>query len=149
MIMKIINLREFYPWYAKDEYVEVSDEVAMELVAENQYQQAYKRKTRYNKVLSLDADDGIEAEATVRDNDSPDAVIEKKERYCLLCGALNSLPENQGRRIESHYLLGMSREEIASMEGVSESAVNQSIMRGLRAMKKYFDNQKSGLVKCP
>ena len=27
--MAIINLKEFYPWYTHDEYIEVSDEVAV------------------------------------------------------------------------------------------------------------------------
>ena len=33
-----INLREFYPWYTHDEFVEVSDEVAAELRADKRYE---------------------------------------------------------------------------------------------------------------
>jgi len=57
------------------------------------------------------------------------------ERHCRLCRALNSLPEIQGRRVEAHYLLGISRKEIADSEDVTENAVNKSIEKGLRAMK--------------
>ena len=32
--MTKINLREFYPWYLADEFVDVSDEVAAELWAD-------------------------------------------------------------------------------------------------------------------
>lgn len=54
---------------------------------------------------------------------------------------MSTLPEIQGRRVEAHYLLGKSAKEIAEAECVSESAVNQSIDRGLKAMKKYFSKQ--------
>jgi len=57
-----------------------------------------------------------------------------------LCRALNSLPEAQGKRIEAHYILGMSKADIAKAEGVRESAVRESIERGLQNMKKYLRN---------
>ncbi len=38
--MAIINLKEFYPWYTHDEYIEVSDEVAAELRADKLYEAA-------------------------------------------------------------------------------------------------------------
>jgi len=72
-----------------------------------------------------------------------------KEQYCRLCHALNSLPEEQGRRIDAHYILGISRKEIAAADGVSESAVNQSIGMGLMAMKAILCNLENCLVKCP
>ena len=139
--MKTINLRDFYYWYTQDEFIEVTDEVAAELYADKRYEKAYERQMyRYDAHYTLDADNGIEASAIVHTTDYPEAIFEMKGRYCRLCYALNSLPEIQGRRVEAHFLLGMSRKEIAVAEGVSESAVNESIDRGLRAMKKYFEN---------
>ena len=138
--MAIINLRDFYPWYTQDELIDVSDEIAAELVAGRRYQQTHERTIRRNDVLSLDAQDGIEAAASVHQSDSPERVFEMMDQYCHLCQALNSLPEIQGRRVDAHFLLGMSRKEIAASEGVSESSVNESIDRGLRAMKKYLIN---------
>ena len=32
--MTTINLKDFYPWYTHDEYIEVPDEVAAELKAD-------------------------------------------------------------------------------------------------------------------
>lgn len=52
--------------------------------------------------------------------------------------ALNSLPETQGRRIEAHYILDMSKADIARAEGVSEKNVRQSIKRGLQNMRQYL-----------
>ena len=134
-----INLREFYPWLTQDEFVDVSDEVAAELLADKRYERAYQRRAFYNKAhYSLDAEDGIESSAITNNTDSPEEVFEMMEQHCRLCCALNSLPELQGRRIEAHFILGKSRREIAEAEGVSESSVNESIDRGLRAMRKIF-----------
>ena len=55
-----------------------------------------------------------------------------------LCCALNHLPPVQGQRIDAHYLLGWSIREIALAENVSCRAVQISIDRGLRAMRKFF-----------
>ena len=133
-----VNLRDYYYWYTQDEFIEVSDEVAAELLADKRYERAHERSMRRNKVYSLDMEDGTEASAIVGYNDSPERVFNLMERHCRLCRALNSLPEIQGRRIEAYYLLGMSRKEIAKVEEVSESSVNESIDRGLRALKKLL-----------
>ena len=139
--MVTINLRVYYLWYKQDEFVEVSDEVAAELIADKRYKQAYERQMyRYNAHYTLDADNGIEASAIVHTPYDPEAVLENKERHCRLCRGINSLPETQGRRLEAHFLLGMSRKDIAAAEGVSESSVNESIGRGLRAMKIFLEN---------
>lgn len=141
---KTINLRDFYYWYTQDEFIEVSDEVAAELLADKRYERAYKRRAHYNKVYSLDAGDSMETAAITYFNDSPEHICEKMEQHCDLCQALNSLPDIQGSRIEAHYLLGMSQKEIAEAEGVSESAVNAAIRKGLAAMKRYLKNFTKG-----
>ena len=93
---------------------------------------------RYNKAYySLDAGDGIENDACYI-NLSPHDIYERQIMRCRLCRALNSLPETQGRRVDAHYILGMSYQAIAEAEGVDESAVRAAVKRGLRDMKKYF-----------
>ena len=71
-------------------------------------------------------------------SDNPETVYAMMENHCRLCQALNTLPEIQGRRIDARYLQGMSIQEIAKAEGVSESSVKESIDRGLKAMRKVF-----------
>ena len=62
--MKIINLRDYYPFYSTDVFLEVSDEVASFLEDEKRLQINYAQYIRDNKAFySLDAGDGIEAEA--------------------------------------------------------------------------------------
>ena len=142
-----INLREYYPWYTHDKYTEVSDEVITELRADKRYEKSHNQRIRRNRAFySLDTDDGIETSAIACHSDNPEKIFAAMEQHCRLCQALNSLPEKQGRRIEAHFLLGKSRKEIAEAEGVSESSVNESIERGIRAMKKYFSKS---FEECP
>lgn len=137
--MKTINLRDFYPFYTHDEFVEVSDEVAEELFADKRYHKSHERRLTRNKAFySLDVEDGIEASAIIHTTDNPEAVYEIAERHCRLCRALNSLPEKQGKRIEAHYILGMSVQQIAGAEGVGERNIRKSISRGLEAMKLFL-----------
>jgi RNA polymerase sigma-70 factor (ECF subfamily) len=137
--MATINLRDYYPWYTQDTFLEVSDEVAAELAADVRYEKAYvRREYRHMAHYSLDAEDGIETEAVVCFSDCPERGFDLIERHCQLCYALNSLPEAQGRRIDAHFLLGMSQQEIASAEGVTKGTISRAITRGLEAMKNYL-----------
>ena len=137
--MKIINLRDYYPFYTQDTLLEVSDEVAQAMAEAERLERNYMRRMFYNKAqYSLDVDDGIEASATECHILSPEAVLDLMERHCRLCRALNELPELQGRRVEAHYLLGKSVQEIAKEEGVGERNVRKSIQRGLEGLKKFL-----------
>jgi len=138
--MTIINLKDFYPWYTRDELVEVPDEIAEELLVNKRYERAQKRRIYYNKAqYSLDAGYfGLELKASFTAR-SPYEVLEFKEMFCHLCCALNSLPDIQARRIEARFLLGMSVHQIARMEGVTKGSVSISIKRGLASMKKIFE----------
>ena len=104
--MTIINLRDFFYWYKIDVYIEVSDEVAQELRSDKAYEFTHwRRMKRNNANYSLDADDGIENAASEFETD-PEALALWEERIMLLCHALNSLNEKQGRRIDAHIILG-------------------------------------------
>lgn len=136
--MTTINLREFYPWYIEDQFIEVTDEVAEALRSDKLYETAHRRRVKRNKAqYSLDMDDGIEYSACLSEP-TPEELLERKENFCRLCRALNSLPETQGRRIYACIILGKSVKEVAEAEGVHEESVRQSIERGLERMRKTF-----------
>lgn len=136
--MTTINLRDYYPWYTQDEYIEVSDEVAAELRADKLYEAAHQRKVIRNKAqYSLDLDDGIEYSVCLSEP-TPQQLLERKETFIALCHALNSLPEAQGRRVEACVILGKSYREVAKDEGVDKSTVRESVHAGLENMKKYL-----------
>ena len=147
--MKTINLRDFYKWYTHDEFVEVSDEVAEEMMADKRYHKTHERRMRYNKTYLFDEATEAEAATIAHTTDNPEAIFEMKERFCRLCRALNSLPEIQGRRIEARYIHGKSVTAIAEAEGVSKGSVSISITRGLEAMKKYLNNADFLSNDCP
>lgn len=136
--MTTINLKSYYPWYDHDEYIDVPDEVAAELRADKLYEASYRRQLMRNKAhFSLDCDDGIEYFACLAEP-TPQELIERMELFYHLCRALNSLPELQGRRVEACIILGATYREQASVESVSKTSVQESVQRGLEAMKKYL-----------
>ena len=62
--MTKINLRDFYPFYTTDLFVEIPDEVAAALCEAERLEHNYIRRMYWNKAhYSLDAGDGIEHEA--------------------------------------------------------------------------------------
>lgn len=136
--MTIINLREFYPWYISDQFIEVTDEVAAALKEGKLYEAAHRRRIIRNKAqYSLDCDDGIEY-SVCQHEPSPQELVERMDLFCALCNALNSLPETQGRRVDAHVILGLSYRKIAAAEGVNWSSVRESVRAGLAAMRKYL-----------
>ena len=136
--MTTINLKDFYYWYIVDELVEVPDEVAEELMAGKRAEAAHAERVRYNKAYySLDCDDGIEYSACLHEP-TPQELLDRVEVFVRLWNALNSLPEIQGRRVDAHLILGKSFRQIAREEGVSKSAIRDSIHCGLERMKKYL-----------
>jgi RNA polymerase sigma-70 factor (ECF subfamily) len=149
LIMTTINLRDYYYWYTKDEFIDVPNDIAEELAADKRYEKTHQRKMRLYKVRSLDAEDGTENAAAIHSTDNPEAIFQKKEQFCSLCCALNSLPETKGRRIEAHYLLGMSQQEIVEAEGVTKVTVSNSIERGLENMRKNYTSRICGANFCP
>ena len=51
--------------------------------------------------------------------------------------ALNTLTEDQRRRVSMHYLQGYSFTDIAKAEGVKRNNVRKSVERGLRRLREY------------
>lgn len=138
--MTTINLKNYYPWYKHDEYIDVPDEVAAELEADKQYEASYQRQLFRNKAhYSLDCEDGIEYFACLADP-TPQELIERMELFYYLWNALNSLSEIQGRRVEACVILGLTYREQATIESVGKSSVQESVQRGLETMKKYLRN---------
>ena len=56
-----------------------------------------------------------------------------------LHAAISSLPDKQAKRIYAHFILGMTKQDIARAEGVHEKVVRVAIERGLRRLRKNFE----------
>ena len=141
VFMKVINLRDIYPHYTQDCFVEVTDEVA-DLFSEFDHKEAaYRLRTyRHKAYYSLDRNDGIEHEALFVAL-SPHELYERKVTMQELHAAISRLPNKQAKRIYAHFILGMSVTDIARAEGVAKSRVSDSIRRGLRNMEKILRNK--------
>ncbi|WP_145410729.1 RNA polymerase sigma factor [Paenibacillus xylanexedens] len=134
--MKIkINLREIYPYYQTDIWVEVEEETARELRQFALNESAYILKRYRNRAyFSLNREDGIEQEALLNEA-SPEELLMQKASREELYKALCQLPEKWVQRIYAHYMLGMSKVAIARSEQIDESTVRKSIERGLRKLE--------------
>ena len=136
--MTTINLRELYPWYTEDTFIEVSDEVAAFLEEDKRLQVNYTQYIRDNRAFySLDAGDGIEAEV-LNLPEQPDEALERMELERLLQEALAQLTPSQRRRVLAHFVEGRSQLEIAASEGVVKSTVSEAISRGRKNLRNFL-----------
>ena len=58
--------------------------------------------------------------------------MEDRETRAVLYAAIDQLPPVQARRVYAHYILGISRADLARAEGVGISRISNSIDRGQR-----------------
>ena len=136
--MAIINLRDYYPFYTSDCFMEVSEEVAEMFKEFDRKEAAYRLRTyRHKAYYSLDRDDGLEHEAVFVAL-SPHELYERKVTMQELHAAIANLPDKQAKRIYAHFILGMTKQDIARAEGVHEKVVRVAIERGLRRLEKSF-----------
>ena len=153
--MQTINLKQYYPFFTEDTFVEVSDEIVEAFLLDKRAEAARERKMyRYKAFYSLDCDDGIENAAIGWAQPSPEDCLMEKEAQAeyaellrRLYEAISSLTPTQARRVHARYILGMKVKDIAEMEGVNPARVSRCIHGGLRRLRKYFERRKwtSGL----
>ncbi|WP_019879981.1 sigma factor-like helix-turn-helix DNA-binding protein [Succinispira mobilis] len=138
--MKTINLKDYYPFYTQDTFVDVPDELLAIFEESAKAEAAYERKKfRYKAHYSLDRGDGIEHDILFVSL-SPDEIYERKLTSQQLHAAIASLPDKQAKRIYAHYFMGMSKSAIAKAEGVNKSQISRSIKKALRSIEIYLKN---------
>ena len=92
--MKKINLRDYYPFYKEDFFIEVEDQIAELLKAFDIQEASYQRYIRrYKAYYSLDVDNGIE-NSILLTAQTPDEIYERKLTKEQLYRGLNSIPKN-------------------------------------------------------
>ncbi|MGI5900801.1 MAG: sigma-70 family RNA polymerase sigma factor [Christensenellales bacterium] len=118
--MKNINLRDVFPEYQLDCYIEVPDdqyeevlasltaEIAEVYVAFERAESTYQRRRfRYKAHCSLYLSDDIDADAVC-------PVLSAQEQYeidenrRMLYDALSSMPKKQANRLYAHFFMGLS-----------------------------------------
>lgn len=115
--------------------VEVSDEIGAVIVDSRKAEHAWQERQRCH-CYSSDAIDfaGLE----YADTETPESIFLRKEREKELSDALDTLNENQRRRLLM-YASGLSYREIARREGLSEKkSVIECIEGARKKLKKIL-----------
>ena len=136
--MTTIKLNSYYPHLTERITMEVSDEIAVTLSIGGRLCDSYKRRKREHGECSLDGTPGFEADVTYPPM-TPEEIMEQAEDQAALYAALDRLPPIQARRVYARFILGRSVGQIARAENVEERNVRETINKGLRGLKKYFD----------
>jgi RNA polymerase sigma-70 factor (ECF subfamily) len=140
--MPTINLRKYYPFLNEDYFVEVSDEIAEAFLLSTRQENNYHQRTyRHKAYFSLDRSDGIE-NSILHTEPSPEEILMQKVSLQQLYEALDHLPPIQARRVYAHYILGMNKVDIARAEGVNSSSVCDSVRKGVKNLRRYFEKKK-------
>ncbi|MEG0494336.1 MAG: sigma factor-like helix-turn-helix DNA-binding protein [Clostridia bacterium] len=133
-----MNLRDFYPFYREDTYIDVPEELALQFEQWKRNEQSFERKRRrYCANYSLDCGNVLEREI-IFVADSFEEHYERKLTHQQLYVALSLLPDKQAKRISAYYLMGMSKAAIARAENTTVNGVKESIARGLANLQKIF-----------
>ena len=136
--MKRINLKDFYPFYQEDCFIDVSDALAELFRRDKATEATLRRKQRFHQAyFSLDRNDGIEKKI-VYISRSPEEIYERKVTREQLHAAMETLTNRQARRIYAHFFLGISKADIARNEGVRTQLISESIGRGLKRIEHYL-----------
>ena len=146
--MQTINLKQYYPFCKEDIFVEVSDEIVEAFLLDKRAEGARDRKMfRYKAFYSLDCNDGIENAAIGWAQPSPEEILLEREERAAHLRLLSALPEalahatpTQVRRVRAYYIAGISQPEISRREGIHSSKVSVAIRRGLRNMRRCYDD---------
>ena len=136
--MTTIKLNNYYPHLTERITMEVSDEIAVTLSIGGRLCDSYKRRKRDHDECSLDSTPGFEADV-IRPPLTPEEIMELAEDHAALYAAIDRLPPVQARRVYARFILGRSVGQIARAEDVDERNVRETINKGLRGLKKYFD----------
>ena len=146
--MQTINLKQYYPFCKEDIFVEVSDEIVEAFLLDKRAEAARDRKMfRYKAFYSLDCNDGIENAAIGWAQPSPEDILLEREEMTTRLHLIAALPvalahatPTQARRVHAYYIAGIKQPEISRREGVHSSKVSVSIRRGLRNMRRCYDD---------
>ena len=124
----------------EEQTVEVSEKVFNQM---NEFQlddlrelNEYDRHTEHSEVFDYTLE-----RKSINKPSSTDEIVEKKILSENLKVAIDSLPENQKRRIKLYYFDNKTLEEIAALDGCSKVAVKYSIDNAIEKISKKIKFQ--------
>ena len=142
--MAIINLRRYYPYYPKDKFMDVPDEVAAALEEGRRAEHNQESKRTYHHVYSMDGSPGIENHAMFLVLSPEELLIQSEDEAAAermlenLALAMTQLSPIQARRLHARYVLKKKFREIAEDEGVGGSRASRSVAAAITKLQKFF-----------
>jgi RNA polymerase sigma factor (sigma-70 family) len=114
-------------------------------IAMNLVRDAFRRRTRQREnLVGLDGDRALEPGPR---KTAPDRLpLERREDAALVHRALASLPADQRRAIELHWLEERPFAEIAQIVGASVSAVKVRAHRGYKKMRAFVETEEDSVA---
>ena len=137
--MATIHLKRYYRHLAEDITLEVPDEIAVTLSIGGRLGDSFQRRKRDRGECSLDTTPGFEADVTPPPQ-NPAAYKEQRVGGAALSPAHHQLPPRHSPPATPHYILGISKADLARNEGVDERNIRSSIQKGLRNLEKSLKN---------
>ena len=132
-----VNLKDFYPQiYTADLFCELPEEIVAAIKQSIRENHAYNERRRVHRAYySLSS---IPEKELIFFVASPEDLFEQEWTRRVLYTAIRQLPPKQASRLYAHYFLGLTKSEIARMEGIAPGTVKQSIEQALKKLKKYL-----------
>lgn len=107
------------------------------------------RRVQHERVVPIEAVADLEALNMVSDEPGPDRVAVARDELRRLQVALDRLPPRVRQAVVLGKIDGLSRGEIASRMGVSEGAVAQYLIRGIRSLIEIFYGETPNVRRTP
>ena len=114
----------------------LSEEQGEEIERYNRNQEKFAWRKRNKEDYFGYEDEKTESLHKVGINGKLIGSIELKEKYTALYSALDDLTDTQRERIVLNYINGISERKIATLQGVCQKSVHESIASGLKKLKK-------------
>ena len=142
--MAIINLRRYYPYYPKDKFMDVPDEVAAALEEGRRAEHNQESKRSYYHVYSIDQSPTMENHAMFMVLSPEELLIQSEDEAATermlenLALAMTQLSPIQARRLHARYALKKKFREIAEDEGVGGARAARSVAAAITKLQKFF-----------
>ena len=136
--MKIVNLRDYYPFYTQDILLENSDEIARASADAKQLEHAINLRVLPQGVLFPRYEGWDRGIGHLCYDFAIEKELELTKQYRLLCQAINSLLYTLMEVELRHAIRRKKVQEIAESDGISCNPVKGGIKKVLAAMQKYM-----------
>lgn len=121
-----------------DQTSEISKDLYLELLQQARSDEAYLRWNRRH----LDDSADVDALSNRSAEDVHCRIVEDTVITAMLVdedsSARSAVTDLQWRRLQLHYCLGLTFDEIAEMDGCTKMAINDSLTKAIKKLRKFY-----------